>query len=295
MRVSSKAMWEATRYQLGNITNELTEASIIVATGKRINSLKDDPVGVTRVLNLKSNLSDLDQIKKNLATAQTWLDAGETALRSVQDIVTESKTLAIAMRSDTVNADDRQVSAEQIRGYILELESLANTQVQGQYIFSGTKTDTKSFELDDQQNPTTATYSGNSTAFEIKTGKNSTIEVSQDGDSLFSTLFSSMIDLLNDLETDDAAGIETGIANLNTDFETINTAIADIGAKGVRVETKDKIIQDLYLSYTEARSELEDADIIEAISHLKSTELAYQAALASTSKLMTMSLVDFMR
>ncbi len=295
MRVSSKAMWEATRYQLGNITNELTEASIIVATGKRINSLKDDPVGVTRVLNLKSNLSDLDQIKKNLATAQTWLDAGETALRSVQDIVTESKTLAIAMRSDTVNADDRQVSAEQIRGYILELESLANTQVQGQYIFSGTKTDTKSFELNDQQNPTTATYSGNSTAFEIKTGKNSTIEVSQDGDSLFSTLFSSMIDLLNDLETDDAAGIETGIANLNTDFETINTAIADIGAKGVRVETKDKIIQDLYLSYTEARSELEDADIIEAISHLKSTELAYQAALASTSKLMTMSLVDFMR
>ena len=295
MRVSSKAMWDTTRYQLGNITNELTEASIIIATGKRINSLKDDPVGVTRVLNLKSNLSDLDQIKKNLSTAQTWLDAGETALSSVQDIVTESKTLAIAMRNDTVNADDRQVAAEQIRGYILQLESLANTQVQGQYIFSGTKTDTKSFELDDQQNPTTATYSGNSTAFEIKTGKNSTIEVSQNGGSLFSTLFSSMIDLLNDLETDDAAGIETGIANLNTDFETINTAIADIGAKGVRVETKEKIIQDLNLSYTESRSELEDADIIEAISHLKSTELAYQAALASTSKLMTMSLVDFLR
>ena len=295
MRVSSKAMWDTTRYQLGNITNELTEASIIVATGKRINSLKDDPVGVTQVLNLKANLSDLDQIEKNLTTAQTWLHAGETALSSVQDIVTESKTLAIAMRSDTANADDRQSSAEQIRGYILELESLANTQVQGQYIFSGTKTDTKSFELDDQQNPTTATYSGNSTAFEIKTGKNSTIEVSQNGGSLFSTLFSSMIDLLNDLETDDAAGIETGIANLNTDFETINTAIADIGAKGARVETREKIIQDLNLSYSESRIELEDADIIEAISHLKSTELAYQAALAATSKLMTMSLVDFMR
>jgi len=295
MRVSSKAMWDATRYQLGNITNELTEASIIVATGKRINSLKDDPVGVTQVLNLKSNLSGLDQIGKNLTTAQTWLHAGETALSSVQDIVTESKTLAIAMRSDTANADDRQSSAEQIRAYILELESLANTQVQGQYIFSGTKTDTKSFELDDQQNPTAATYSGNSTAFEIKTGKNSTIEVSQNGDSLFSTLFSSMIDLLNDLETDDADGIETGIANLNTDFETINTAIADIGAKGVHVETREKIIQDLSLSYSESRIELEDADIIEAISHLKSTELAYQAALAATSKLMTMSLVDFMR
>jgi flagellar hook-associated protein 3 FlgL len=294
MRVAHKTMWDTTRYQLGNITNELTESSNIVATGKRINSLKDDPVAFTRVLNLKSNLSDLGQINKNLTTAQTWLDAGETALGSVQDMVTESKILAIAMRNDTVSAEDRRISAEQIRGYILEIESLANTRVQGQYIFSGTKTDTASFQLDDQQNPTTATYSGNSTTFEVKTGNSTTIEVSQNGDSLFSDLFSSMIELLNALENDDGAGIETGIADLDTDFETINTAIADIGAKGVRVETKEKIIQDLNLSYTESRSKLEDADIIEAVSHLKSTELAYQAALAATSKLMTMSLVDFL-
>jgi len=295
MRIASKTMWESTRYQLGNITNDLTEASNIVATGKRINALKDDPVAITQVLNLKSNLSELDQIKKNLATAQTWLDAGETALQSVQDIVSDSKTLAIAMRSDTMGAEDRLIAAEQIRGYIQELESLANTQVQGQYIFSGTKTDTKPFALDDQQNPTTVTYSGNGISFEVKTGNNVTVEVSHDGDSLFSTLFSSMIDFLDDLETNDGDGIDAGIRNLDTDFETINTAIADIGAKGVRVETRGKIIDDLALSYRESQSELEDADIFEAVSHLQSTELAYQAALASTSKLMTTSLIDFLK
>ncbi len=295
MRVASKTMWDTTRYQLGSITNDLTQASTITATGKRINSLRDDPVGVTQVLNLNSNLSELDQIEKNLATAQTWLDAGETALRSVQDIVTESKTLAVAMRNDTVDATDRQIAAEEIRGYLLEIVSLANTQVQGQYIFSGTKTDTKPIALDDEQAPTAATYSGNDKTYKIKTGENATVEVSQNGDSLFSTLISSMIDLLDDLETNDAAGIENGIGNLSTDFETINTAIADIGAKGVRVETKGKIIQELSASLTETRSKLEDADIIEAVSQLKSTELAYQAALASTSKLMTTSLIDFLR
>ena len=224
MRVSQKSMYETTRFQLGRITEDLTKANLTVTTGKRINNLKDDPVGVTQVLSLNSNLSNLDQLKRNTATGKTWLDTGETALRSVSDIITESKTIAIAMSSATANSDMRRASAEQIRGYILQIESLANTNVQGQYIFGGTKTDTQPFTLDDQQNPTTATYSGNSTAFVIKSGKDSTIDVGHDGDPLFLNLFTSLIDLYNELNSNDAAGIGNGIDNLDTDFNTINNA-----------------------------------------------------------------------
>ena len=84
------------------------------------------------------------------------------------------------------------------------------------------------------------------------------------------------------------------IDNLGTDFETINNAVADIGAKGVRVETKEKIIVDLKLSYSENKAEIEEVDIIEAITKLQATEVAYQAALTSSSKLMQMSLADFL-
>ena len=73
-----------------------------------------------------------------------------------------------------------------------------------------------------------------------------------------------------------------------------HNAVADIGSKGVRIETKEKIIADLSLSYTENKSKTEDADIIEAITKLQSTELAYQAALTSSSKLMKLSLADFL-
>lgn len=294
MRVAQKSQYETIRFQLGRITEDLTAASLVATTGKRINHLKDDPVGVAQVLSLNSNLSNLDQLKRNTATGKTWLDAGETALRSVQDIIVESKTIAIAMRSATADNNMRQASAEQIRGYILQIETLANTQVQGQYIFSGTKTDTMAFALDDQQNPTTATYSGNSTAFTIKSGKDSTIDVGHDGDALFSNLLSSMISLYNALTSNDTGGIGNGITNLDSDFDTINNAIADTGAKGVRIETKEKIIVDLKLSYTENKAEIEDVDIIDAVTKLQATELAYQAALMSSSKLMKLSLADFL-
>lgn len=294
MRVTQKSMYETTRFQLARITEDLTEANLTVTTGKRINHLKDDPVGVTQVLSLNSNLSNMDQLKRNTATGKTWLNTGETALSSVQDIITESKTIAIAMNNGTADSNMRQASAETIRGYLLQIESLANTQVQGQYIFSGTKTDTMPFALDDQQNPTAATYSGNSTAFSIKSGKDTTIEVGHDGDPLFSNLFSSMISLYDALTSNNVPEIGNGIDNLDTDFDTINNAIAGIGAKGVRIDTKEKIIADLNLSYAENKSEIEEADIVEAITRLQATELAYQAALASSSKLMKLSLADFL-
>ncbi|MCD6297532.1 MAG: flagellar biosynthesis protein FlgL, partial [Deltaproteobacteria bacterium] len=61
-----------------------------------------------------------------------------------------------------------------------------------------------------------------------------------------------------------------------------------------RMEIKENIFQDLKISNTERLSKIEDADIAEAIMDLKAKELAYQAALASSAKVMKMSLVDYM-
>ena len=294
MRVTQKAIYESTRFRLGKITTDLTEANLVVTTGKRINYLKDDPVGMSQVLSLKSNLSNLDQITRNTAMGRTWLNGGETALSSVSDMISKSKAVAVAMNNGTVDSAGRSAAAEEIRGYLMQIESIANTRVNDQYIFGGTKTDTIPFALDDRQNPTTATYSGNSTAFTVKTGKDTTVEVGHDGSTLFPNLFSSMIDLLNGLEANDVTRIGISIDNLGTNFDTINNAVAEIGSKVVRIDTKEKIIADLDLSYRENLAEVEEADIVEAISKLKATELAYQAALTSSSKLMNISLVDYM-
>ena len=294
MRVTQKAIYETTRFRLGQITTDLTEANLVVTTGKRINYLKDDPVGMSQVLSLKSNLSNLDQITRNTAMGRTWLNAGETALSSASDIISKSKAVAVAMNNGTVDSAGRSAAAEEIRGYLMQIESIANTRVNDQYLFGGTKTDTIPFALDNRQNPTTATYSGNSTAFTVKTGKDTTVEVGHDGSTLFPNLFSSMIDLLNGLEANDVTRIGISIDNLGTNFDTINNAVAEIGSKVVRIDTKEKIIADLDLSYRENLAEVEEADIVEAISKLKATELAYQAALTSSSKLMNISLVDYM-
>lgn len=294
MRVTQKAIFDTHRFRLEQITDEMVDTSMDVITGKRINEMKDDPVGYTQVLALKSNLSDIGQISQNISTGRTWLRAGETALRNVEDIITEVKTLTMAMSSATVTSENRKVAAEQIKGYLLQIESLSNTRVNGHYLFAGTKTDTQAFELDDQDNPTTATYLGNDGAFAVKTGKDTNVTVGHDGDAIFSDLFSNLIDLRGYLEANDVSGIASSLDVLDTDFDRINRKVADIGSMELRLDTKERVIKDLDFRYTENRAELEELDITEAITRMQETQLAYQAALSSSAKVMKLSLVDFL-
>ena len=48
------------------------------------------------------------------------------------------------------------------------------------------------------------------------------------------------------------------------------------------------------ISNTDRLSEIEDADIIEAITDLKATELAYQVAMASSTTVMKLNLFNYM-
>ena len=153
------------------------------------------------------------------------------------------------MKTPTVGADERDNAATVVHGILTNIFSLSNTMVGGQYIFSGTKTDTASFTLDDATNPTVATYGGNSSEFAVKTGKDTNISVGHDGDAVFSDLFDTLIDLKGYLESNDTAGIGTSMDELDIDFSTITNKIAEIGAKDVRIDTRENVIADLNLRY----------------------------------------------
>ena len=107
-------------------------------------------------------------------------------------------------------------------------------------------------------------------------------------------IFNTLIDLKNYLLENDVDGITRSISRLDTDFGHIDSVIADTGIKYNRLTIKESIMTDLNLSLTERRSNLEDTDIIEAVMELQSQQFAYQAALQSTSKILQLSLMDYL-
>ena len=287
MRVANRYIFESIKYNLGSISEELSRVNEIATTGKRINSLSDDPVGLAQSLTIQSDIAGIEQMGRNIDYGNSWLSASESALTSVQNIISDTKALCVQMASGTIGADQRSAAAETVQNNLDEIVSLTNTNVAGNYIFSGMKTDTIPF---DQY----GNYSGDNNAFAIKISKNSTIEIGSDGDALFGTVFGTLIDLKDALQNNDVGGIQDAMDNLDGHFDDITAKISDVGSKMNRMEIKDKIYQDFNFTNTERLSKIEDADIAEAIMNVKAAELTYQAALASSSKVMTLTLMDYL-
>ena len=185
MRVANKTTFDMMKFRLGQRSSELIDANKVIATGKRINRLSDDPIGLTQVISLKSSLQNIEQYNKNIDTGKTWLTGGETALSSTNDLVLTTRQLALNMANASVSASQRKDAVEQIDATLTQLMALGNTQVNGSYVFAGTRTDVKPFEFDDETNPTKVIYKGNEAPFNIKTSKDSRLAVGANGAAIF--------------------------------------------------------------------------------------------------------------
>jgi flagellar hook-associated protein 3 len=168
---------------------DLLETNTRVATGKKVNTLSDDPVAVAPILSLRSSIASVTQYSANIATGRQWLEGGETALSNVTNLITEAKVTSIGMLNGIISAEDYNSGADTIEGIREHILNLANTQVNGQYIFSGTKTNIRSFMPDDPDNPTRMVYQGGSDMFRIKMAEMSNLEVGYCGDDVFQSSY----------------------------------------------------------------------------------------------------------
>lgn len=297
MRIANKTLYDGVIRNLGKSSTDLFNAQKVVTTTKKINNLSDDPVGLVAVLDLRSSLANIDQMERNLAMGRSWLTASESALSQIDDILTKVKELTVQMSNATIGGSEREGAVGLVDGYLQQIIDLANSESGGRYIFGGTNTDTIPFELNGSE--TQVDYFGNDSPFSIKIGKDSNIEIGKDGQDIFgenwdnNNIFKTLIDLKSSLSNNDISGIQDSITNLDTHKNLLNAHISDIAGKTIRLDVKEKIIGDLELTYTERKSKIEDADIAEAIIRLNSMELAYNAALSSSAKIMELSLVDF--
>jgi flagellar hook-associated protein 3 FlgL len=300
MRVANRTIFDSIKINLDKATEAMAEANMVVSSGKRINRLSDDPVGLATVLDLRSSLANIEQLQKNINTGRSWLNMAESALSQIEDVLSQGKALTVEMSSANRSASDRYNASTIVDGYLRQVFSLANTQVAGRYIFAGTETSTQPFAFDDDNNPTLVTYAGNDDPFAIKIGKDTNVDVGRSGEQVFGAnwdadnIFKTLIDLKAALQGNDVQGIQSAMQKLDDHLETIRNLVSDTAGKVIRLDVKEKIIQDLNLTYTERMSKLEDADIAAAIVELEAKGLAYQAALNSSAKVMKMSLLNYL-
>jgi flagellar hook-associated protein 3 FlgL len=202
------------------------------------------------------------------------------------------KELAVYQSSETANAQTRSAVAEEVSAIRGEIVRIANTQYKGSYIFSGYQTQTAPFD-------TTGTYYGDKGVIAVNVGDEVGVKVNLIGDELFKgdgggvDIFLVADGLIQGLRSNDTEAIQGQIEPLDDALSQVLSFRAQVGAGLNRMETMGNIYADFKLNTQELLSNVEDVDVIEAMTRLASEEAAYKASLETAARIMSQSLLDF--
>jgi len=101
--------------------------------------------------------------------------------------------------------------------------------------------------------------------------------------------------LIKDLNSNNSEGIEKALSRLDAHIGNINSVRAEIGVKTNRLELTLNRIEDDNVNLRGLLSKNEDIDMAETIMNLQMQQNVYNAALSVGAKIISLSLVDFIR
>lgn len=181
-RISTPLMFQNSLNALLDQQTRLSETQLKISSGKRVETPADDPVGSSRLLNLKQQKEDTQQLQSNIDTALNDLSNEEVYLHNMQRQISSAKQLALRANNDTLTSQDRQSIKTELENILKSMTDIANARPNGQYIFAGAKTQTKPVDLDLNGN---YVYLGDEIQRQIQVGSSIFIEANDTAKSAF--------------------------------------------------------------------------------------------------------------
>jgi len=298
-----------------------------MADGKAVHRPSDDPAKVARSLSLKSNLALNEQYTTNAKIATSWMDTTDSAMSDLSSALIEAQTLVTSADGSKTPSDLHMIGT-QLDGLINSIVQIGNSQMGDRYLFGGHKDKTQPLTrttvLDAQTNLPTEVivYNGDNNKISMPV-KNGVVNAAQDSVNLtgidvfgpaetIDTTDASgkpksltTLSVLNDLlrikdelmkPTPDVNWLSNvGLAKVQAGHDTTLQAQTELGARNAAYRMMTNLLADSNTALTGALSANEDVDVAKAITDMKTTEAAYNAALAVGAKILPVSLVDFMR
>lgn len=143
MRVSDIGVMSNLLAGLMNLQAQQYEIDRAVNSGLVVNAPSDNPEISRTIMDSRQSLLLVEQYTLNLESADNWLSASESAMLSMEELLNRGMVLAEQMANGTLDDLERDGAAEEVRNIIAQIITLANTTINGNYIFGGTQTQTQ--------------------------------------------------------------------------------------------------------------------------------------------------------
>jgi flagellar hook-associated protein 3 FlgL len=300
-RITSQMTTARILSNINNVQDQMATTQQQLATGLRITQPSDDPYGASLAIQLKNDLQGLSNYNNAVTDGTAWASAADTSLSNVMNMLQRAQELTVQASNGDESATDLSSTADEIDQLADAIKQEANTQYNGQYIFSGTATSTQPYS-----SGTGDVFQGNTAAITRQIGPGSSLQVNVDISSLLGSGTSAsdgkLLDTLRTIAADMRSGNSSGVAdlsanqltNLQNSLNSLEQLQANVGAAQNRLTLAGDRIQGLQNSDTAALSNDEDVNMAQAVTTFSSEQAAFTAALKAGANIVQSSLMDFL-
>ena len=161
-----------------NLQTRLFDVNKQIASGLKIQYASDDIATFTETMRLDNEITSLAQVKQSTESGYKISNQTDVVLNEFDDTMNRMRTLLLNAANGTHSETSLDAIADELRVMEDHFKNLANTSINGQYLFSGTAVDIKPISDDGM-------YMGNAGSMSSFTGSKTQQEYNISGDQLF--------------------------------------------------------------------------------------------------------------
>lgn len=329
MRVTTNYMYNSYQRTLEDIQTKKAQEETRLVSNNDILSLSQDPNRLVTSKNLTNIIDRNSQFSNNIGTALSEIRVTYDNLDNISGNITKIRSLAFDA-TQTGNAGSMSSLSSYIKGILEDIVTVANSDFNGTYLFSGTKTSAQSLNKTDEANNdnpyeiiTVEANEDNPSGLQVVfKGNNNDRIIDKDAYSqeIINTkqkdifgenneVFDAIISIYNlvhynqdgseredtkILTNDEIAKVDEYQKTIEDFREKIDNANAKNGAKINRLEAIAEQITNENTNLKEYRSQVADTDVAKSTINLTKAEASLAYALQVGSKLNTYTLFSFL-
>src|ERR1700690_1429307 len=160
MRITNQMLYSMFNNGYQNNMSQAYRTDEQLSSGKKTNSPSHDPAAITTIITGKAELASIATYQAAGNTVSSLLNATSTAFDSLNSFLSTAKSAGNG--AATATPTEMTQYASTITNIIQSVIGIANTQVNGKYIFSGYKSDQPAV------NPSTGLFQGTSNRIKME-------------------------------------------------------------------------------------------------------------------------------
>ncbi len=297
MRVTETMRYRTFLSDLNTTSETSTKLAQQAATGRRLSRPSDSPIDAVRQLRMRRQVDLGKDLRERLAVSTEELKRSELAVDDAVQVYQRAKELAIEGATGARTDADYEAIAIEAEQLFRDLVGLANRQVNGKFVFAGTKTTTQPFTIDGDP-PTGVTYNGNGDARTISPSPGLTVQTGVPGDAMFvngTDVFAELLNLRDRALAHDVDGLANATAAaLDSGFEKLVNKRTELGALTGSISRSADSLDRQVLDDEASLADLEDVDLVQTIVDLKLANNSREAALQVAAQVARTSLLDYL-